>query len=215
MSPMPKVLLIDPTFAVPLNEQHLYDLGVIAVIWGQIDFILDEIVAHVHAFDREQRDRFLTDKMMGTKVDMLASDYSRLPKKLHPQAKDLVARINNLKPRRNAAFHGVWGWRLEKRSQTLTVAAHHPKSKNNPLKPIQLRGMLEEMIACSKVAGQLMADLQGLPFTPAVKFCWGGDLASGGPPEWLKEGRGQIQKGRPPESRRRPRRDARPKAGPG
>ncbi len=208
---MSKFLVIDPAFAVPLSPEQLHDLGVIAVIWGQIDFMLDEILAHVHAFDKAQRDAFLTDKLMGTKVEMLTKEYLRLPAELHPLATDLVKRINNLKPRRNSAFHGVWGWRLEKRSQTRQPAAYHHKSRDNPLRAQNLRAMTQEMIDCSKVAGQLMSALLGFEFRPATQFLWG----PGGnePPPWLAADPSKIQKGRQSSDRKRSASDTPPKAG--
>jgi hypothetical protein len=209
---MSKFLVIDPAFAVPLTPEQLHDLGVIAVIWGQIDFMLDEILAHVHAFDKAQRDAFLTDKMIGTKVEMLTKEHERLPPELHGLAVDLVKRINRLKQRRNSAFHGVWGWRLEKRSKTRQVAAYHHKTRDNPLRAQNLRAMTQEMIDCSKVAGQLMSSLLGFDFRPATQFAWGpgGDE----PPPWMTADPSKIQKGRHPTDRRQPASDTQPKAEP-
>lgn len=193
-------LLIDPTFAVPLDATQLHDLGVLAVLWGQIDFMLDEILAHLHAFDEKQRAEFLTEKMIGAKVEMLAKGYARLPEELHDQAKDLVRRINNLKQRRNTAFHGVWGWHLEKRSKTRQPAAFHHKTKDNPVRSQDLRPMAREMIECSKVAGRITCALLGFDYVPAVQFTWGaGDKE---PPEWLAKDYTQIAKGRRPQDRR-------------
>lgn len=208
-------LVIDPAFAVPLSPQELHDLGVIAVVWGQIDFILDEIICHIHGFDTHQRATFVTDKMIGTKLDLVRSDYERLPKKFHPPIKALITRLSLIKQNRNSAFHGVWGWKWEKRSKTRHVAAFHAKTKNNPLKPIQLQGMVEELIDCSKIAGEVMADLHGMPFNTATQFTWGAEDAAGKPSAWLQERFGEFRKGRSPtERRRRPRPPTPPKEQP-
>lgn len=209
---MAKPLIIDPAFAVPLTAQELHDLGVIAVVWGQIDFQLDQILAHALAFDPDQQASFIAEKPMQAKLDMLKADYARLPKRFHKQAAELLKRLSALKQSRNSAFHGVWGWRLEKRSQTLQVAAYHPKTKDNPLRPIQLRGMAEELIDCSKLAGSILAQLQGLEFRTAARFTWGGAGPDGQPPAWPLAPHGQWYRGRSPtERRRRPRPPTPPK----
>lgn len=106
----------------------------------------------------------------------------------------------NLKQRRNTAFHGVWGWHLEKRSKTRQPAAFHHKTKDNPVRSQDLRPMAREMIECSKVAGRITCALLGFDYVPAVQFTWGaGDKE---PPEWLAKDYTQIAKGRRPQDRR-------------
>ncbi|MGQ2991497.1 MAG: hypothetical protein ACT6RD_12970 [Brevundimonas sp.] len=209
---MRKPFIIDPAFAVPLTPTQLHDLGVIAVVWGQIDFILDEIICHVHAFDHNQRATFVTDKQIAAKLDLLRSDYTRLPKRLHAGCADLIKRVAQIKQNRNSAFHGVWGWKWETRSKTRQVGAFHSRTKNNPLRPIQLAGMAEELISLSKLAGSIMADLHGMPFVTASQFTWGAEDSKGEPASWLRERYPTIQKGRSPTARRkRPRPPSPPK----
>lgn len=197
-----KLLILDPAFAIPLNSDELYLLGCQAVVWGQIDFILDEILAHVFAFDPDQRSQFLTDKLVGTKTDMLAKDYTRLPNELHEDCMQFVAQINAIKPRRNSAFHSVWGWYTGKRGHLRQVAAFHHKTKKNPLKPIQLRGTLEDMIKCSKTGSRVMSACLGFPHKDAVRFEWGHEAPDGGPPERLRQLGVPLQKGHRPQDRR-------------
>jgi hypothetical protein len=190
-------------FAVPLNPFELCQLGAIAVVWGQLDYMLDEILAHAHAFDMHQRKQFLTDKMMATKVEMLSKDLDRLPESLHERARALVVAINAAKPDRNCAFHGVWGWHVSKRKQTREVAAFHSRRENNPLKPIQLRKLLEQLVAASKLAGEIMCDLLGFQHSFGNQFCWGGGSAEGEPPAWLAKAHGEPRKGRAPWERKK------------
>lgn len=208
----PKLFVMAPAFAVPLENNELQMLGYIAVVWGQIDFLTDQILTFVYEFDIDQRNRFLSDKMMATKVDWLAKDYERLPADLHEDAKQFVELIQATKQQRNGAFHGVWGWQWQKRSKTRRVAAWHQRMLKNPLRPDQLEQLATDLQTCSNIGNKLMCALYGFKYSPQAQFTWDGGTDKGEPPDWLSQG--QFQKGRSPQDRRRQESDSPPRADP-
>ncbi len=201
-----------PAFAVPLSTQDLITVGYIALVWGQIDFFVDEMVCFAHKFDKDQRARFLTDKMMASKVDMLASDYERLPTELHADVRRFIEVIQRTKQHRNGVFHGLWGWKAEKRSQTLRVAAYHHRMKPNPVRPEHLRKLADDLAECSLIGLKVWAQLREAPHKPTTRFVW---AETERPPKWLDEPGRPFRRARNPEDRRRRARGTPPKAGPG
>jgi hypothetical protein len=195
----PRLFVMAPAFAVPLNNDELMILGYIGLVWGQIDFLTDQILCFVYAFDKEQRDRFLSDKMMATKVDWLAKDLVRLPDELHDDTKRFVEMIQATKQLRNGAFHGVWGWRWLKRSRTREVAAWHGRMLKNPIKPAHLEKLAYDLADCANLGNKIMCVLYEFPYSPQAQFTWDGGIDG---PDWLD--RGRFRKGRSPTDRKQP-----------
>lgn len=198
---VPRPFMIDPAFSCSLSVDELSMLGVIAVSWGQVDFMLDEILAHAHGFDKKQRDLFITDKMVGTKIDLLKKAIDQLPEELQPKTRELITAVNNIKPDRNSAFHGIWGWFVPKKKNRLIPAAWHHKRINNPLKADQLEALAKKTMECSKLAWSISTELLELP-GGSGKFIWGAD-GDGPPPEWIQKEFGPAQAGRRPEDRKK------------
>lgn len=196
----PRIFNVDPAFNCPLTPDELSMLGLIAVSWGQIEIMVDEIVSHAHAFDPKQRNEFLTDKPMGGKLVMLKKNIDRLPEHLHEQAKHFVAEVHEIKTDRNACFHGVWGWYAAKRTKKLIPAVWHHKKVKNPLKASDLERLAKKSMNCTWLGHQVMCDLLGWDTNPG-KFTWSAD--GNYPPKWLEELFGPAQKGREPKDRKK------------
>lgn len=188
-------------------------MGYLAVLWGQVDFLMDEILMFAHEFDEDQRKLFLTDKPMGGKADMLAKVMSRLPDDAREHAKAFHAAIQATKQRRNSAFHGVWGWRIEKRSKLKNPASFHHTTKDNPVRATDLRKLAEELTKCTQDGSRAMCALRGFKYSPAGQFVWGGmPNEKGQPPEWIAQSGKPFRKGRSPRDRRTAEPDTPPKA---
>lgn len=195
-------LIMNPAFAVPLTQLELLTLGYITLVWGQIDFLLDEILMFAHEFDAEQRKQFLTDKPIGGKLDMLVKNISRLDPEIQGTATAFADLLRATKQQRNSACHGVWGWKWEKRSKTRQVAVRHSTTINNPVHATQLRGLADQLTEASLLGSQLMCGLRELGYEPAIQFTWGGGVDANTPPTWLEQSGGQSRKGRMPRDRR-------------
>ena len=107
---MPKTLPAPP-FEIPLTQGELALMGSIAVLWGQIDEGLNSVLRSMLATPPDVFDSLLGTQMIGSRVSHLrvAANHASRPK-VRQLAIDLVERMTEVLPDRNAAMHGCWGW---------------------------------------------------------------------------------------------------------
>src|SRR5688500_15958259 len=130
---------LSPAFVSPLTDEQHARLGRIAVLWGHIDFLLDELLLNVLKLTRAQRTTLIGEKPIGPKLDYLKPALKTIKDPVaRDKAEEFYKILNNTKAQRNHMFHGAWGWHVEERTKTMSAAARHPKSLTNPVRAEQL-----------------------------------------------------------------------------
>lgn len=175
-----------PAFVSPLTDKEHAQLGRIAVLWGQADWLIDEIMLTALSLTRKQQETLIGEKPLGPKLDMLKPHLSDI----QPDAAQTAARaihkiLNDTKAQRNHAFHGIWGWRANTRSKTIERCSRHPKALHNPIKVTDLPRL--ERALCEAVTQGIMAVwlIRGeQPVAGVVRFLHGRDRDA---PPWFQQ----------------------------
>jgi hypothetical protein len=124
----------------PLTDSEHAALGRIAVLWGQIECMIDLILPAFCDMSQQDLEALgIYDKMMAAKVQFLKTVSKR---RAHTAVHDMVLSfttiIDSTKVARNHAFHSMWGWRLDNRKQTVEPCARRLKEPDKPFKPNDL-----------------------------------------------------------------------------
>lgn len=171
-----------PAFISPLTDQEHARLGRIAVLWGHLDFILDELILHILNLTVEQRAKFIGEKPMGPKLEFIRPELGKIKHDdARSKAKEFFRLLNDTKAKRNHVFHGVWGWRAPPKKKKPEICARHPKSLQNPVRNSDLTA-LERTLCQASHAGFRALELlrEWTPSEGPARFAHG----KGPPPEW-------------------------------
>lgn len=147
-----------PGYISPLTEKDHARIGRIAVLWGQIEHFIEEILPYVTrlTWDELVAAR-VTEKPIGTKVDILKQARKRLEdEEISEQVREFCVAIEETKVQRNHLFHGVWGWRATSRTKTVVPAARKTSNPDQPLKIVQLPGLEKKLCRCSRLGTDLV-----------------------------------------------------------
>ena len=171
-----------PAFISPLTDTQHAQLGRIALLWGQLDFILDELLLNVLNLTMAQRSMFVGEKPMGPKLDLIKPQISTIQ---DADAKALVQQfyelLNDTKAKRNHAFHGVWGWRAIDKREQIVVCARHPKALHNPVTVKDLPKLEADLCRASNIGFRGLSILRAWdPPKGVARFSHG----QGQTPEW-------------------------------
>lgn len=174
-----------PAFASPLTDEQHARLGRIAVLWGHIDWLLDEILLKVLKLSRAQREELIGEKPIGPKLAYLKPAIARIKDdRTRDAVQAMYTILNNTKGIRNHVFHGAWGWRAHDRTKSVTVAARHPKSPTNPVEATQLPWLERELCRASRFADDAFALLRTGTTNPGCgRFAHHG--SKGRPRKWF------------------------------
>lgn len=175
-----------PGFVSPLTDAEHAQLGRIAILWGQADWLIDEIIPAALKITREQQRTLIGEKPLGPKLDILKPHLDAInPERAREAAKGIFHLLNNTKAQRNHAFHGIWGWRANPRTKKVDRCSRHPKSLHNPITVDDLPKL--ERTLCEAVTQGIMAVwlIRGRePEAAVVRFLHGRDDEV---PEWFRE----------------------------
>lgn len=149
-----------PAFISPLTHDQHAQLGRMAVLWGQVDMILDNLLDLALNITPAQRMTLIGEKPIGAKLDILSKHLSGLT---HPQGQKLARRFwdlaNQTKTQRNRCFHGVWGWWASP-SKKVIPAASHFKAKENPVKVGDLAAIERKLCQTSRAGIEALRLIQ-------------------------------------------------------
>jgi len=175
-----------PAYVTPLSHDQHAALGRLAVLWGHIEFTIDELLLDTLKLTLKQRSTLIGDMPIGRKVNLLKAAIGDIA---DTQTRDLVKRfvdlIDETKTRRNHSFHGCWGWRINSRLKTVTVGARHPGDVTNPVRPTQFKNLEHKFMECSRAGFDAFCRFRGIaPFVRPSRFLHGQPPDA---PEWLQE----------------------------
>lgn len=124
-----------PAFYSPLTHDEHAQLGRIAVLWGQVEMFVENMLTAVLGITPELRARLFSDKPIGAKLDILSSFAKDMPKGEAAQAvRTFLTLAQEVKSDRNQCFHGVWGFRVRSKQQVFEAAAKHQRSPDKPFR---------------------------------------------------------------------------------
>ena len=140
-----------PPFVSPLTHDQHARLGRIAILWGQIDMMLDQLLELAMGITAKQRQTLIGEKPIGTKLDMLKLHLDDIAdtdgRALATEFWDLA---NQTKTQRNRCFHGVWGLRCGKPNEVYPAATHF-KDGGSPVKATQLPPLEKKLCRTARI----------------------------------------------------------------
>lgn len=194
-----------PAFVVPLNPAQLAQLGYIAVLWGQIDFIIDELLLFAFKIDANMRKTLIGDKQIGSRLDLLANNLAGIrPKATRAKIQRFCATLQRTKADRNTAFHGAWGRHASKTKTGVQfrVAARTSKAPKAFLFTDRFPALTADLVYSSRIGFEALCALRDWPLEAAsAQLSFGLDGPDGGPPKWIQKPGVQPDPGRPPQGR--------------
>lgn len=167
-----------PAYKIPLNDEELLLVGRITILWGQIEFFVDDIICAIHGIDREQLDLFASGQMIGSRVNFIDKGIARIKSKaLRDQANRVVKEIRRVGPDRNMLTHGIWGFHVNKARTQQRAGAHSKKRPKTPMFATQLVRLESDITDLTVQVANLWAALLELPYTypidPTPAFFFG------------------------------------------
>ena len=173
-----------PAFISPLTDKQHAQLGRIALLWGQADYILDELIGVTLELPKDLQAQFIGEKPIGPKLDIIKPHLAKIEnEEARDCARTFYSLLNNTKTKRNHVFHGVWGWRPNERAKKVEVCARHPKNLDNPVKVDDLSGLETALCQATNLGMRAVLLIKELPLTKGVIRCLHGKPED--PPEWF------------------------------
>lgn len=155
------------------------------MLWGQIDFILDELLLHILNLTIDQRQTLIGEKPMGPKLDLMKPQIKKIvDSEIRGLIEIFYRLLNDTKAKRNHAFHGIWGWRAIDRGKKVQICSRHPKALHNPVRASDLPTLEAMLCEASHIGMDALAILRGWDLPEGVsRFSHG----KGPAPEWYEQ----------------------------
>ena len=148
-----------PPFVSPLTHDEHARLGRIAVLWGQIDMVLDMLLEVSMGLSPKQRKTLIGEKPIGAKLDMLKLHLDDIKTTLgRTYATAFWDLANQTKTQRNRCFHGVWGFRCGKPGEVRPSATHF-KDGGSPVRITQLAPLEKKLCKTARVGMNALQEI--------------------------------------------------------
>lgn len=148
-----------PPFVSPLTHEEHARFGRIALLWGQIDMMLDLLLELSIGISVKQRRTLIGEKPLGAKLDILSAHLDDISDQ---EARDLATEFwdlaNQTKTLRNRAFHGMWGFRCQGKGKVVAAAAHY-KAGDDPVRSTQLPALEKKLCKTARIGFRAIAKL--------------------------------------------------------
>lgn len=171
----------------PLTDKEHAQIGRIAILWGQIELITEDLLVLVTKLSWKELEALqITDKPMGARTMFLNEARARIKNpELEAKLKSFCDAIHETKVQRNHVFHGMWGWRANSLKRTVEPCARRSKDPSAPLKLYQLHALEKKLCRCSRIGHDLAWLLRGdQRRSKHVRFLHYGDKE---PPQFLRQ----------------------------
>ncbi|MEB3414555.1 hypothetical protein VCJ71_00605 [Alteriqipengyuania sp. WL0013] len=147
----------------PLTDNEHARIGRIAVLWGQVEYFVDELLEYLTGFSRSELEALgVTDRPTASKVDFLLKVKERNDDgEYRERVTEFCRLIHETRPSRNQLFHGMWGWRALDRKKRMVPAARRSDAPKQPFKATQLSGLERKLCKTSRLGQDLCAPLFG------------------------------------------------------
>lgn len=146
-----------PFYLSPLTDKQHAQIGRIALLWGQIEYFVEIFIAQVSTLSWEELSAIgVTEKPIGSKVIFLKTAAKRLENPDRAtQVRAFCEAIDDTKVARNHIFHGIWGWRGDKRTKRIFPAARKTSDPAAPFKASSLPALERRLCRCARLGGDL------------------------------------------------------------
>lgn len=176
-------------YVSPLTDVEHATIGRIALLWGQVDHFVEQLMPVVSKLSWEQLKALqITEKPVGSKVGFLKASAKKLSDEaLQEQIVSFCALVDDCKAHRNRVFHGMWGWRGERRTGKVIPAARKESEPHNPFPASKLPALERKLCKASRSGFDLVTTLvfrQTVRPHPS-RFLHHG--ASDATPEWFEQ----------------------------
>ncbi|MER2534417.1 MAG: hypothetical protein ABTQ31_04550 [Rhizobiaceae bacterium] len=146
-----------PPYHIPLSPDELARLGVVTVMWGQIDEAFNTILRWVLKLDAKVFNSLLGRQMIGSRVDHLNA---AIPTVNDEQTRELMAsavkKMRAILPRRNAAMHGCWGlFVLDPTFRSFRVGTYNHQKPNHRFYTEDIAELHDGMVEVLSVLGAI------------------------------------------------------------
>jgi hypothetical protein len=138
----------------PLTDREHARIGRIAILWGQIEYCVDEMIEYVSDLRwNELAALGVTERTLANKVNFLLQIRHRHPNPDYQRRiVEFCSLLHETKTARNHLFHGMWGWRADKRTREMLPAARKASSLDQPFKYTRLPALEKKLCKCSRMA---------------------------------------------------------------
>lgn len=176
-------------YVSPLTDAEHATIGRIALLWGQADHFVEQLLPVVSGLSWEQLEALqITSKPTGSKVGFLkASARKLIDEALREQVLTFCTIVDDCKTSRNHVFHGMWGWRGDHRTERVVPAARKESELHNPFPASKLPALERKLCKASRLGFDLVISLvfrQSARPHPS-RFLHHG--AQGDAPEWFQQ----------------------------
>lgn len=174
-------------FVSPLNDKQHAQLGRIAVLWGQIEAVIDFVLPTFCDLSHQELNAIqVFSRPMAAKAAFLKQvSKSRAAESVHEKVMTFLEIIENTKVDRNHAFHSMWGWRINEKKMTVEPCARYLTQPDKNLRPHQLPRLERELTKCAQIGKELLHIALGTgPNYEPSRFFHG---APNDPPPWLEQ----------------------------
>ena len=185
---MPDPLEFIPGYVSPLTDKEHAQIGRIAILWGQIEHFVETLLTRVSGFKWEELEAIqLVDKPIAAKVGFLKAASARVTDQtVRDTVLAFCAEIDGTKASRNHVFHGIWGWRGDKRTKKVIAAARKRTVAHAPFKVTQLAALEKRLCKASRLGEDLLVHYGGHGFrVKYARYLHHGDQENA--PKWFRE----------------------------
>lgn len=175
-----------PGYVSPLTDMEHATLGRIAILWGQIEHFVEELLPMVTGLSYEEMEALqINSKTISSKVDFLKTAVGRIKDEaIRTQIVEFCAIIHETKTQRNHIFHGIWGWRADERTKRVFPAAWKRSDPGAPFDYQKLPVLEKKLCKAARMGFNLFTRWHGerVPLHPS-RFVH--HNAQNDPPIWL------------------------------
>lgn len=145
-------------YVSPVTDKEHATIGRIAILWGQIEHFVEELLPHVTGLRWGELEALqITSKSISSKVDYLTAATARLTNTEYRNGvRAFCAIIHETKTQRNHIFHGMWGWRGDGRTQRVFAAARKKADPQAPFAASKLSALEKKLCRCSRMGFDLV-----------------------------------------------------------
>lgn len=177
-----------PGYISPLSDEQHAQIGRIAILWGQIEHFIEHMLPHVTGLSWDELKALgVATKPVGSKSDFLKAAAKRLSDiEMRTIVEGFCGLIDETKTARNHVFHGIWGWRGNKRQRNVVPAARKTATPENPFNASELPALEQRLCRCSRMGSDIMMLLWQHPErVKFTRFIHHGDAELA--PEWIQQ----------------------------
>ena len=152
-----------PGYVSPLTDEEHATIGRIALLWGQIEHFVEELLPAVTDLAHDELEALqINSKAIASKVAFLKAASRRISNAaLRDEIVKFCTLIHDTKMQRNHIFHGMWGWRGDIRTKQVFPAARKQSDPHAPFPASKLSAIEKKLCKCARAGFNLFTRYHG------------------------------------------------------